>query len=693
MFRKIIEVLSRLPRYVAVAGGWMPWAKRAVIEIRREGLGPKFKRAADRASLVQFEHLSSNSIDVKRFTAAEGGEIVRNLKFPSLDSPQVSIIIPVFNQLAYTIECLAAVSRHPQRTAFELIVIDDASTDASASVLSGIPGVRYLRNEANIGYLQSCNSAVQSAVGKYICFLNNDTQVQKQWLDPLVQQLEQRAEVGIVGSKLLFPDGSLQEAGARLIRPADVAQGKLIGELNGAGGKPNDQRYVFPREVEYCSGACLLIRRELFLAVGGFDPCYAPAYFEDVDLAYKVRKAGYRVRYEPLSEVMHHLSISVQDRPEFKRQQVAHNADKFLSKWEAELARHRQIRLIAFYLPQYHPTPENDEWWGKGFTEWTNVAKARPNFEGHDQPHLPTELGFYDLRLAEVRQQQATLAEQHGVHGFCYYYYWFNGKRLLNRPLDEVLASGEPDSPFCICWANENWTRTWDGQEQQILMAQHHSADDDIAFIHALFPTIKDPRYIRVEGKPLILVYKTSLLPDPAETARRWREECRKAGIGEIYLACVHSASSPDLNSTPSDIGFNAAVEFPPAGKNAPDNHHPRVLNKKFRGLFHDYAATMKNMLSNQGQAYTYFRGVMPGWDNTARRQDSAHIFLGSSPEKYRHWLESTLEWTARMRVGDERIVFINAWNEWAEGNHLEPDQKHGRGFLEATRAAITPYT
>jgi GT2 family glycosyltransferase len=693
MFNKALKFLSRLPRYVAVAGGWMPWAKLASLEIRREGFGSKLKRAFDRNSRARDENLSQDSVEVERFTAAECKEIVRSLDFQCLVSPQVSIVIPVFNQFAYTIECLAAIGRHPQQTAFELIIIDDASTDESASVLSGIPGVKFLRNEANIGYLHSCNRAAQHARGKYICFLNNDTQVQKQWLDPLVRQLEQRSEVGIVGSKLLFPDGRLQEAGARLVKPADSAQGKLVGELIGMDSKSSNPRYIYSREVEYCSGACFLIRHELFLAVGGFDPSYAPAYFEDVDLAYKVRKAGYRVRYEPLSEVVHHLSVSVQDRPEFKRQQVARNADLFLSKWGAEVAHNRRIRLLAFYLPQYHPTPENDEWWGKGFTEWTNVAKARPNFEGHNQPHLPTELGFYDLRLSEVRQQQAALAEQHGIHGFCYYYYWFNGKRLLNRPLDEVRASGEPNFPFCICWANENWTRTWDGQEHQILMAQHHSTEDDIAFIQGLFPIIKDSRYICVDGKPLILVYKTTLLPEPAETARRWRDECRKAGIGEIYLACVHNNANPKLNSDPGDIGFDAAVEFPPAGKSVSTDHPPRLKESNFRGFFYDYVATMKNMLSNQGQGYMFFRGVMPGWDNTARRQDSAHIFLGSSPEKYQHWLESALEWTARMRVGDERIVFINAWNEWAEGNHLEPDRKHGRGFLEATRAAITPYT
>ena len=199
------------------------------------------------------------------------------------------------------------------------------------------------------------------------------------------------------------------------------------------------------------------------------------------------------------------------------------------------------LRLIAHYLPQFHPIPENDRWWGKGFTEWTNVTKAQPLFEGHYQPHLPGELGFYDLRLGETRIAQAELARAHGIHGFCYYHYWFNGKKVLERPLNEMLRSGKPDFPFCICWANENWTRTWDGQDSHILLKQEYSADDDRRHIRELFRIFDDRRYIRVNAKPLFLVYRTENMPDPSRTAAIWREEARKAGIGEIYLCKVES--------------------------------------------------------------------------------------------------------------------------------------------------------
>src|SRR5450755_1537677 len=238
--------------------------------------------------------------------------------------------------------------------------------------------------------------------------------------------------------------------------------------------------------------------------------------------------------------------------------------------------RSTNLRAIAFYLPQFHPVPENDEWWGAGFTEWRNVAKALPLFPGHHQPHVPADLGFYDLRVPEVREQQASLARQHGIHGFCYYHYWFNGRRILERPFNEVLASGKPDFPFCLCWANENWTRVWDGGEQNVLLQQHYSAQDDLAHIQALIPALADPRYIRINGRPLLLVYRTELLPEPARTAEIWRAEALRGGVGDLYLARVENfVSSVD----PASIGFDAAVEFAPLGA--------QVGKIKFRGPTH----------------------------------------------------------------------------------------------------------
>jgi len=218
-------------------------------------------------------------------------------------------------------------------------------------------------------------------------------------------------------------------------------------------------------------------------------------------------------------------------------------------------------RVIAFYLPQYHPIPENDAWWGKGFTEWTNVTKARPLFRGHYQPHLPADLGFYDLRVAESREAQAELARQYGVTGFCYYHYWFAGKRLLNRPFDEVLMSGKPDFPFCLCWANENWTRIWDGGEDEVLMKQTYSEEDDVAHIRWLTRAFADERYIRIDGKPIFIIYRAHKLPNLKRTTDLWRHECRRLGVGELFLCRVDTAAD---TSPPSEVGLDAAVEFQP---------------------------------------------------------------------------------------------------------------------------------
>lgn len=356
-----------------------------------------------------------------------------------------------------------------------------------------------------------------------------------------------------------------------------------------------------------------------------------------------------------------------------------------------------KVRAIAFYLPQYHPVPENDEWWGKGFTEWRNVAKAKPLFPGHYQPHLPADLGFYDLRLPEVREAQAELARQHGIHGFCYYHYWFNGRRILERPFNEVLESGKPDFPFCLCWANENWTRAWDGGERHLLLGQHYSFEDDLAHIRSLIPAFKDPRYIRINGKPLFLVYRTELLPDPARTAEVWREEARRAGIGDLYLARVEGFAS---GVDPRSLGFDAAVEFAPDWRKLGD---PLFRSDLYRqlirlGLLSDvylklnisrYDSLVTRMLAKASAEYTQFRCVSPGFDNSARRTEQAAIIIGGTPEKYEAWLQEIVSRTLQEREGDERIVFINAWNEWAEGNHLEPDQKYGHRYLEATRRAL----
>jgi lipopolysaccharide biosynthesis protein len=351
------------------------------------------------------------------------------------------------------------------------------------------------------------------------------------------------------------------------------------------------------------------------------------------------------------------------------------------------------IRAIAFYLPQYHPIPENDEWWGKGFTEWTNVTRARPLFPGHYQPHVPADLGYYDLRVPEVREAQARMAREYGVHGFCYYHYSFSGKRLLERPFNEVLQSGKPDFPFCLCWANESWTRVWDGGESQILMQQVHSDESDRDFIREVIPAFKDPRYIRVDGRPLFLVYRTELLPDPKHTVRIWRDECLKAGVGELHLCRTESR---ECRLDPAEHGFDSAYEFPPHGM--PPGSRVEVdllwpnregVDAGFDGLLWQYEVLVRGFLRRGREDYKLFRGLVCSWDNTPRRMGRATLMLDASPELYRYWLSRIVSHTREWHQGDEQLVFINAWNEWAEGCHLEPDRRFGYRWLEATRHAL----
>jgi lipopolysaccharide biosynthesis protein len=347
----------------------------------------------------------------------------------------------------------------------------------------------------------------------------------------------------------------------------------------------------------------------------------------------------------------------------------------------------RRVRLIAFYLPQYHPIPENDAWWGPGFTEWSNVVRARPLFEGHIQPRLPMDLGFYDLRVPETREAQATLAKRFSIHGFCYYYYWFDGRRLLERPLEDVFRSGRPDFPFCVCWANENWTRRWDGLDQEVLVEQTYSLDSSRRFIRDLIPVFRDPRYIRYHGRPVLIVYRAKEIPHLDEVLALWRAEAAAAGM-ELHLCAVRFWDVVDVHA----LGFDAAVDFPP--------HHLNVQNitdkvsglaPDFTGMIYDYVEAARANLESRGHGYDKLthRAVMLAWDNTARRNKSAHIAHGADPKAYGEWLSGVLEQEMRFNTEPESLVFINAWNEWGEGAALEPDQHFGLGFLEATQQAI----
>lgn len=389
------------------------------------------------------------------------------------------------------------------------------------------------------------------------------------------------------------------------------------------------------------------------------------------------------VQIEP-SVIKVRRGCSVFEGDILKLDEVYLNRDKAFSATTTQSAnRSPEPRLIAFYLPQFHPIPENDLWWGKGFTEWTNVTKAEPLFEGHLQPHLPTDFGFYDLRLRETRREQIKVAKQYGVDGFCYHYYWFSGKRILNRPLDDMLADPDSDMPFCLCWANENWTRRWDGADQEILIAQQYLPDDDLNFIKSLVPFFQDKRYIRVDGKPYLIVYRPQHLPDPAKTAAIWREYCRSVGLGEIHICAALTHGNEDYTL----FEFDSGVEFPPHNLKIANINDQLEFHEIFIGNLMQFASVAQFYLDRVYGNARVFKTVFPSWDNTARTKERALIVLNGTPENYEYWLASTIDQVRQAGKANE-LVFINAWNEWAEGCHLEPDRRYGHRFLQATLKA-----
>jgi lipopolysaccharide biosynthesis protein len=351
-------------------------------------------------------------------------------------------------------------------------------------------------------------------------------------------------------------------------------------------------------------------------------------------------------------------------------------------------------KALAFYLPQFHPFKENDEWWGKGFTEWTNVSKAMPQFAGHHQPRLPGELGFYDLRLPDVMARQIELAKQFGIHGFCFHYYWFDGHRLLEKPIEMFLADKSPafDFPFCLCWANENWTRRWDGAEQDILMKQSHSIEDHKAVFDDLARFFADKRYIKVGNKPVVVIYRAAIIDNLESLVEIWRTEAIKAGFDGIYLVATNSFDFKD----PFSIGFDAICEFPPHGIEAPWVYPlPAFLDATFEGQVFDYDKTIDfslnrlSGLSGSTQAQNYFPTVMMGWDNEARKPGKGNIFHGATPPEFYRWFSKTLEFSRDNHRGDANFVFVNAWNEWAEGTYLEPDREFGYAYLNSIAAGF----
>lgn len=348
-------------------------------------------------------------------------------------------------------------------------------------------------------------------------------------------------------------------------------------------------------------------------------------------------------------------------------------------------------KILAYYLTQFHPTSENDAWWGKGITEWNNVSRAVPQFIGHYQPRLPGELGFYDLRIEEVLERQTELAKLYGIYGFCFYYYWFSGKRLLEKPLNMYCQSKKIDFPFCLCWANESWTKGFFGSSREIIMKQEQTVGSYKSFIHDIVPYLSHPNYMTIQGKKVLQIYRPQDIPNPKEVIQYWRDYCKQMGVGEIYLIACWTLG---MEEHYIEDGFDAMSEFHP-GSVLPYctkiNSRIPFVNKSFIGEVYSYKEIVEQKAySANFDKRKLYNAVMPMWDNTPRRNNRGNvIFHGSTPDLYKTWLKDIINNNKKRNDLDENMIFMNAWNEWGEGAYLEPDKRFGYAYLQATKEAI----
>ena len=353
-----------------------------------------------------------------------------------------------------------------------------------------------------------------------------------------------------------------------------------------------------------------------------------------------------------------------------------------------------KVRAIAIYLPQYHPFPENDEWWGKGFTEWINVASAKPLFRGHYQPKIPGELGFYDLRIPEIREQQAELAKEAGIEGFCYWHYWFgNGKRLMEMPFNEVVRTGKPDFPFCLAWANHSWyAKTWDKtQKDKLLIEQKYDDVDGITeHFMALLSAFRDKRYICVDGRPVFMTFKPLQIPNVRLFIEIWNRLAIENGLKGIYF--VGQCSRGEIEEVLA-AGFDA-VNLEEANRiHARESMLVRAIKQIQIRLFkyprcYDYAKAMSAMLTDEYRRNNVFPTLCPNFDHTPRSGSKGLVYTDSTPDALYKHVKDTIEYV-KDKPYDNRVLFIKSWNEWGEGNYMEPDRKYGKGYIEAMRKAL----
>ena len=624
-----------------------------------------------------------------------------------------------------------------------IVIVDDQSDRKTVELLENYANkhqswIKVYRTSERSGYTKAANFGLSKTKADLVTLLNSDTIVTKSWASRLRSHFERFPALGIVGP--LSNAASYQSVPGIVGTETQTA----INEL--PPGVTPDQLAAYCANsfgvddmpfVPLVHGFCFTVSRACLNKLTEFDEEKFPrGYGEETDFCLRAQDQGFALGIALNTYVFHAKSKSYSDTErvnlmqegwnalvkkysknrlvdaikvmenqpalQLVRQSVSHNFyDKknnnlIFSTRRGELLNGKSgVGALAFYLPQFHPTPENDLNWGKGFTEWTNVTRSLPRFEGHYQPKLPTELGFYDLRLPEIMTQQAELAAIYGIKGFCFYYYRFGAKRMLDTPLRIYRDNLKAEMPYCYCWANESWTRAWDGKTSEVLFEQTYGNETFNGIVNDLTSAISDDRYIRIGGRPVFLVYQAAKIPEPKSFISRLREALHQKTKTNFLIGTVYS---PDFQESLMDV-VDFVVQFPPhriprswSRVTIPRNEvNPYQVERE--DYYESYDEIISGALKSCSLLSRMFPGVCPDWDNSARRQRNATTVIGSTPEKFSDWVKKAAHISQRKFQSNDLplpLIFVNAWNEWAEGATLEPSDRYGRAYLEALHAGLT---
>lgn len=658
---------------------------------------------------------------------------------------RLAVIVPTYGNWADCLECMSLLARQACRD-FTVVLADDGSHARPPEAILALPFVTYLRLPHR-GYAQTCNAAARKAIdlgASHLLLLNDDTAFGPRFIGGWIEKIREKPSAIMAPMIYYFdrPD-SVWFSGGRFSAAVPFFSCR--------------RRPSQTTPVDVLTGCALVVPCEAWQRLGGFDESFV-TYYEDFDLLLRARRkriAAYLVTDNEL-DVRHKVSRTTgRDGPWPREYHLIASRLRFIRRHFTGFERAFCLSLaglhllvtcvlnlpalpdvgrlrraittgmgdgpprpamrvepasamhgtrpeptvptvIAFHLPQFHRIPENDAWWGEGFTEWTNVRKAAPRYPGHALPAVPLGGRYYDLGDPAAREWQADLARRHGVGGFCYYHYWFTGKRLLERPCEEILASGRPDFPFCFSWANESWTRSWDGSNRSVLIRQDYGTESDWkAHFEYLLPFFRDRRYITRDGRPLFLIYRPADFPAVDRMMTCWNRWASQEGLPGICFVKTLTC----FDARPPQPPFTAAASFEPW---LAERRHSRLtgrLTKLARRAVHrvarscglgwtfvlSYDVIWQDIL-RRTHGSDDFPGAFVGWDNTPRMGDRSRIVAGATPEKFGHFMRQLLANAVR---DGAPFVFVNAWNEWAEGAYLEPDERHGHAYLEQLAAVI----